>query len=196
MILLPVGVSSGQLNPAAITAPSVVKPIKKNYLRRSLQSLFRGNQARPEAAAAVPARMRLGDECPLRVLLVEDNAVNPKVALRFLERLGYSANAVANGLEALESFAARARDDERGLLDLQMPEMDGLEPSRQIRPRLPKERQPKMISLTANALEGDRELGFAAGMDDSITEPVKLHKLGAVIRRQFAAETADAESQV
>ena len=116
--------------------------------------MFKGNQARPEAAAAAPARMRLGDECPLRVLLAEDNAVNPKVPLRFLERLGYSANAVANGLEALESFAARARDDERGLLDLQMPEMDGLEPSRQIRPRLPKERQPK-DDLAA----GERALG-------------------------------------
>ena len=194
LILLPVGMSSSQLNPAALAAPSVVKPIKNISLLRSLQSLFKGNQARPEAAATAPAKALLGEEFPLRVLLVEDNAVNQKVALRFLERLGYSADAVANGLEALDSIAVR--DYELVLMDLQMPEMDGFEASRQIRRRLPKERQPKIIALTANALQGDRELCLAAGMDDYITKPVKLHELGAVIRRQFTSETADAESQV
>jgi len=64
--------------------------------------------------------------------------------------------------------------------------MDGLEASRQIRRRLPAERQPKIIALTANAMEGDRELCLAAGMDDYISKPVKLHEMAAAIRRQFA----------
>ena len=72
-------------------------------------------------------------------------------------------------------------------MDLQMPEMDGCEATRQIRSRLPADRQPKIIALTANALQGDRELCLSAGMDDYITKPVKLHEIADAIRRQFSA---------
>ncbi len=194
LALLPVGMSSGQLSPGALRFASVVKPIKNIALVRSLQSLLQGDQARPETTAAGPAKALLGEEIPLRVLLVEDNAINQKVALRFLERLGYSADAVANGLEALDNIGVR--DYDLVLMDLQMPEMDGFEASRQIRRRLPQERQPKIIALTANALQGDRELCLAAGMDDYITKPVKLHELGTVIRRQFTSSSEAVDSQV
>jgi CheY-like chemotaxis protein len=91
---------------------------------------------------------------------------------------------VGNGLEAVAALEKRAYD--LVLMDLQMPDMDGLEASRQVRRRLPAERQPKIIALTANAMEGDRELCLDAGMDDYISKPVKMHEIAAAIRRQFA----------
>jgi CheY-like chemotaxis protein len=83
----------------------------------------------------------------------------------------------------LSTLAARRYD--LVLMDLQMPEMDGLEASRQIRIRFSADRQPKIIALTANAMQGDRELCLAAGMDDYISKPVKMHEISAAIRRQF-----------
>jgi CheY-like chemotaxis protein len=127
--------------------------------------------------------MLLAHEFPLNMLLAEDNTVNQKVALRFLERLGYRADAVGNGLEVIAALGTRRYD--LILMDLQMPEMDGLEASRQIRRQLPPERQPKIIALTANAMQGDRELCLAAGMDDYVSKPVKLHEITAAIRRIF-----------
>ena len=117
------------------------------------------------------------------MLLAEDNAVNQKVALRFLERLGYHADAVANGLEVVTALKRRRYD--LVLMDLQMPEMDGLEASRRVRATIPADHQPKIIALTANAMQGDRELCLAAGMDDYISKPVKMHEIAAAIRRQF-----------
>jgi CheY-like chemotaxis protein len=126
----------------------------------------------------------LAEEFPLSVLLAEDNPVNQKVAARFLERIGYRADCVVNGLEAVEALNSRHYD--LVLMDLQMPEMDGLEASRLIR-KLRLDRQPKIIALTANAMQGDRELCLAAGMDDYVTKPVKIHEIAAAIRRQFSA---------
>ena len=114
--------------------------------------------------------------------------MNQKVALRFLERMGYNADAVGNGLEAVNAF--QHRDYDLVLMDLQMPEMDGLEASRRIRRTLPADRQPKIIALTANAMQGDREICLDAGMDDYISKPVKMHEIVAAIRRQFPKEKA------
>jgi CheY-like chemotaxis protein len=130
-----------------------------------------------------PEDRPIAEEIPLTVLLAEDNAVNQKVALRFLERMGYQADAVGNGLEVVNAFQNRSYD--LVLMDLQMPEMDGLEASRRIRRTLPADRQPKIIALTANAMQGDREICLDAGMDDYISKPVKMHEIVAAIRRQF-----------
>jgi CheY-like chemotaxis protein len=161
---------------------STSKPLRTASLVHAIGSLFN-----PTLTAAVfglkPAERPVGEELPLDILLAEDNAVNQKVALRFLERLGYHADAVANGLEVLTTLERRPYD--LVLMDLQMPEMDGLEASRQIRARFPVDRQPKIIALTANAMQGDRELCLAAGMDDYISKPVKMHEISAAIRRQF-----------
>ncbi len=106
------------------------------------------------------------------------------MAQRFLERLGYRADAVGNGLEVLAALENRRYD--LVLMDLQMPEMDGLEASRLIRRQFAADRQPKIIALTANAMQGDREICLEAGMDDYISKPVKLPEIAAAIRRQFS----------
>jgi PAS domain S-box-containing protein len=162
---------------------AVSKPIKTSSFLQALALL--GNRS-GSGGIVVQARHEdrpVAEEIPLTVLLAEDNAVNQKVALRFLERMGYNADAVGNGLEAVNSFATR--DYDLVLMDLQMPEMDGLEASRKIRRTLPADRQPKIIALTANAMQGDREICLDAGMDDYISKPVKMHEIVAAIRRQF-----------
>jgi len=162
----------------------VYKPLKANTLLQAFTALG-SPVAQPVATQGLAAapKLQLADEFPLNVLLAEDNNVNQKVALRFLERLGYRADAVSNGLEVITALETRQYD--LVLMDLQMPEMDGLEASRQIRRLLPPGRQPKIVALTANAMQGDRELCLDAGMDDYISKPVKLHEIGAAIRRLF-----------
>jgi len=115
---------------------------------------------------------------------VEDNPVNQKVALRYLERMGYRADAVANGLEAVH--AMRERNYHLLFMDVQMPEMDGLEATRQIRAIISAERQPVIVALTANAMQGDRERCIESGMNDYITKPVKIDEIQAVISRHFS----------
>jgi CheY-like chemotaxis protein len=162
---------------------STSKPIRTSSLLAAIASLFSGTKD-ASATGVLLANRPVGEEIPLDILLAEDNAVNQKVALRFLERLGYRADAVANGLEALETLERRRYD--LVLMDLQMPVMDGFEATRQIRTRLAADRQPKIIALTANAMAGDRDLCIAAGMDDHISKPVKMHEIAAAIRRHFS----------
>jgi CheY-like chemotaxis protein len=140
----------------------------------------------PAAEAPAPRReVLLAEEIPLRVLLAEDNSVNQKVALGLLRRLGYRADLVANGVEAVARVLGQHYD--LVLMDLQMPEMDGIKASQEIRLGAPPGGQPKIIALTANAMDGDREHCIAAGMDDYVAKPVKLQEVSAAIRRQFGA---------
>jgi signal transduction histidine kinase/DNA-binding response OmpR family regulator len=131
--------------------------------------------ARPRADPAMAARH------PLRILLAEDNVVNQKLALRFLTQMGYRADLAANGVEAVESVIRQAYDVI--LMDVQMPEMDGLEASRRINAQLPAIKRPRIVAMTANAMEGDRELCFAAGMDDYITKPIRVEQLVEALMR-------------
>ena len=121
-----------------------------------------------------------------RVLLAEDNAVNQKVAFRMLEHLNYRADLAANGLEVLEAMQRQPYDIV--LMDLQMPEMDGLEATRRLRAlEVPGGPRPWIVALTANAMQGDREACLAAGMDDYISKPMKVPELAAALARARAA---------
>ncbi|MDD1726322.1 MAG: PAS domain S-box protein [Methanothrix sp.] len=117
----------------------------------------------------------------LRILLAEDNAVNQMVALRMLERLGYRADTAVNGQEVLQALQNRSYDIV--LMDVQMPEMDGLEAARRIRSS--KSGQPYIIAMTAHAMKGDREVCMEAGMNDYVSKPVRMEELRAAIMRSL-----------
>ena len=116
---------------------------------------------------------------PLRILLVEDNAVNQKLGLRLLSRMGYEADLAANGREAVQAVERRRYD--LVLMDVQMPEMDGLEATRHIRANIPQAERPWIIAMTAEAMEGDRERCLEAGMDGYVSKPIRVEELVAAV---------------
>jgi PAS domain S-box-containing protein len=117
---------------------------------------------------------------PLRILLAEDNVVNQKLALRLFSLMGYDVDVAANGIEAVAAVERQSYDVV--FMDVQMPEMDGLEATRQIRARFADD-GPRIVAMTANAMEGDREACLAAGMDDYVGKPIRVHELVAAIER-------------
>ena len=168
-------------------ASHLLKPLKTAPLLLTIRSLFSPPAMPTDPAASV--RRLLSDEIPLKILLVEDNPVNRNVALSLLARLGYKADSVVNGSEAVTAFGDRNYD--LVMMDLQMPVMDGLEATRELRRCLAAARQPRIVALTANAILGDREMCLAAGMDDYVTKPLKIDGLAAAIRRNCAAKIAN-----
>ncbi len=163
---------------------TLMKPVKPSRLFDLIIDLLleprRGPTAdRGEAAEAAPGRS------DLRILLAEDNVVNQKVALRILEKLGHSADLAGNGLEAVAALHRQPYDIV--LMDVQMPELDGLAATRRIRADLPPDRQPWIIAMTANALEGDREKCLTAGMDDYVSKPVRVVALQKALEKGAAA---------
>ena len=117
----------------------------------------------------------------IRILLAEDNVVNQKVATHLLDRIGYRADIAANGLEVLEACKRQSYDVV--LMDVQMPEMDGLEATRRLCRDWPANKKPKIIAMTANAMQGDREKCLEAGMDDYITKPVRREDLAIALSK-------------
>jgi signal transduction histidine kinase/DNA-binding response OmpR family regulator len=152
------------------------KPLHQSHLFDMLASLFAKTHVvdRAEKKGTSTIDRDLATRHPLRILLAEDNAVNQKLALRVLEQMGYRADLASNGLEAIESVERQTYDVI--LMDVQMPEMDGLEATRRIVARWPDDR-PRIIAMTANAMQGDREECLAAGMDDYITKPIRVDVL-------------------
>jgi GAF domain-containing protein/CheY-like chemotaxis protein/tetratricopeptide (TPR) repeat protein len=155
----------------------LAKPIRQSHLFDTLVSLL-VRDAAPRAAPA-QAKSQLDPEMaarhPLRILLAEDNVVNQKLALRLLQQMGYRADLASNGIEAVESVQRQAYDVV--LMDVQMPEMDGLEASRRITAAIPVGERPRIVAMTANAMQGDREMCMEAGMDDYITKPIRVESL-------------------
>ncbi len=164
---------------------SAVKPLRTFALVRALNALFFSSTTTASPGKEAET-LNLAQEFPLNVLLAEDNPVNQKVALRFLDRLGYKADAVANGIEAVK--AVTNGNYQLVFMDLQMPEMDGMEATRRIRRTLPLDRQPCIVALTANAMPSDRDRCLEIGMNGFITKPVKLFEIADFIRRHFGAK--------
>jgi CheY-like chemotaxis protein len=165
----------------------LTKPVRRGELRCAIAGSFtRGRPAAPlplsspeEVRGAVVAGDATGK---MAILLAEDNIVNQRVALRILQKAGHSVEVVANGLEALKALDRTAFD--LILMDVQMPEMGGLEATAAIRE---KEKDGRwhipIIAMTAHAMSGDRERCLAAGMDDYISKPIRAASLLALIEQ-------------
>ena len=119
--------------------------------------------------------MREGGHGAARLLVVDDNKVNRLLLTRSLELQGHSVASAENGRVALEML--RRENFDAVLLDMEMPEMDGLEASRQITARWSSDKRPRIVAMTANAMQGDREMCLAAGMDDYLTKPIRVDQL-------------------
>lgn len=157
-------------------AAMLTKPVKQSHLHKILMDILRQEMPVAQQAQAAPGfDAKMAQQLPLRILLAEDNAVNQKVALLMLTRLGYRADVAANGVEVLEALQRQTYDVV--LMDIQMPEMDGLEATQHIMEQLAPEQRPYIIAMTAHALTGDDEKYLAAGMDDYISKPVRPEKL-------------------
>jgi PAS domain S-box-containing protein len=171
------------------------KPIKPSQLFDALVSVLaeRPVHVSDHGVGRSELDPELARRRPLRILLAEDNVVNQKVALRLLGQMGYRADVAANGLEAVAAVERQTYDVV--LMDVQMPEMDGFEASREINRRWPGERRPRLVAMTANAMQGDRERCVAAGMDDYVAKPIRVDELVAALGRchrrpEAAARTA------
>ena len=169
----------------------LTKPVKPSQLFDALVELLApadgtvavGLHASP---AGAQANERIFDpetaaRHPLRILLAEDNALNRQMALQILGRLGYGADVATNGVEAIS--ALRAAEYDVVLMDVQMPEMDGLEAARRICADWPRAQRPRIVAMTANTMSGDREECLAAGMDDYLPKPIRVPDLVAALER-------------
>jgi CheY-like chemotaxis protein len=135
--------------------------------------------AKEEIVAREMLKTGFAAEFPLRILIAEDNLINQQLIKQILGNLGYQPDTVENG--RLAAAAAGEEEYDLILMDVQMPEMDGLEATRRIRQE--SLRQPVIIALTANAMQGDREECLQAGMDDYISKPVRLDELMRLLEK-------------
>lgn len=163
----------------------MTKPVRRAQLLRTLEDHF-SHLKRSERRPVVPQSVfqthtMQASPYPLRILLAEDNAVNQKVAMHILHRLGYRVDLAANGIEVLDALKRQKYDVI--LMDVQMPEMDGLAATVAIRQNLPASQQPYIVAMTANAMQGDREQCLEAGMDDYLSKPFKTNDLVVVLER-------------
>lgn|GEM_PF-1755619 len=164
-------------------AAYLTKPVQPSRLHDTLTEIFekkwpaRYTSEKP----VVTLDITFARQYPLRMLLAEDNAVNQKVAERILQKLGYRVDIVANGIEAVEACTRQNYDVV--FMDIQMPEMDGVEATRSIRQNIQQVQQPYIIAMTANALVGDREKYLKSGMDDYVSKPIRIDELIASLER-------------
>lgn len=189
VILLPMGKQPENLAPSLFAA-SLNTPLKYDLLRDMLLVVLTGQLPKIPSggASSVTFDAHMAQRYPLKILLAEDNPVNQQVILLMLEKLGYHADMVPNGSQALQVIKERAYD--LILMDDQMPEMDGEEATRRIRMELPLRKQPYIIVLTANASLGDREYYLGSGMDDYLSKPVRMETLvNALVRCQSLRQT-------
>jgi len=167
------------INTPVQLAACLAKPIKAGLLFDTLVAVLEGGGVLPVPAAAAPPPATRRSLPPLALLVAEDNPMNQRVMLRLLQHLGVQADLAADGRQALDAVARRHYD--LVLMDIQMPEMDGVEAARAIvRQRGPRG-LPRIVAMTANAMTGDRETYIAAGMDGYLAKPIELQDLQALL---------------
>jgi CheY-like chemotaxis protein len=181
----------GSEEPDDVFAAVISKPVKQSQLFDVLVSLLADGDNAPSIPESDGPTSNLGQRHPLRLLLAEDNTVNQQIAVLVLEAMGYRADVVANGSEAVEAVHNVPYDVV--LMDVQMPEMDGLEATRQICARPPTSGAPHIIAMTANAMQGDREACLAAGMNDYLSKPIRPEELARALAK---APSRDNEASV
>ena len=207
ILLTPVGKNGNCPEMANVArAGCLTKPVKPAQLHDALLRVISGSSpAVQKKPGAVKLDPKLAERLPLRILLCDDNAINQKVATRLLQQMGYQPDVAVNGVEALTALERKTYD--LVFMDVQMPEMDGLEATRLIRERQnEKARQTKfqapvvIIAMTAGAMPGDRDKCIAAGMDDYLAKPVRPEDIRALIERWASAaktqraKTSDTET--
>ena len=176
---------------AAAFSSAVSRPVRPSSLAQAVHRALQKSRSRGTSSLqAAPASSK--DEMNLSILLAEDNAVNQMVALRMLERLGCRADVAANGLEVCRAMETEHYDVV--LMDVQMPEMDGLEATRKIR-GMPEISQPYIIAMTAHAMKGDKEECLKAGMDDYVSKPVRIEQLQAALQNSRKEKRGDDQLQ-
>ncbi len=159
-----------------VFAATLAKPLRQSPLLDTLVNvLVQGAAPKAVQVAKPKVDAAMAQQHPLRILLAEDNVVNQKLAMRLLQQMGYRADLAANGIEAIEAIERQPYDVV--LMDVQMPEMDGMEASRRITAKWAPGERPRIIAMTANAMQGDREACLAAGMDDYVTKPIRVDAL-------------------
>jgi PAS domain S-box-containing protein len=170
------------------------KPVRPSILLETLLSVFSHQpvQVHENTHQNSVFDKHLAEKFPLRILLAEDNVINQKVASRMLERMGYRIDLAADGLEVLQALERQTYD--LVFMDVQMPEMDGIEATNQIRQRFPKERIPRIVAMTAHALEGDRDRFLAEGMDDYVSKPIQINDLVRSIENVVPLKLVDSST--
>ncbi|MEP0848925.1 MULTISPECIES: response regulator [Cyanophyceae] len=181
------------INPVSGTvdfAAFLTKPVKQSHLYNVLGNVLAQQpiQVKHSRSNIPQINSQLGVDFPLRILLAEDNIVNQKVALQLLKQIGYQADIANNGLEVLEALRHQYYDVV--LMDVQMPEMDGLSATRRIVEEWCQDR-PYIIAMTANAMQGDREECLNAGMDDYVSKPIRIEALITAISKCQPKEAGD-----
>jgi CheY-like chemotaxis protein len=208
LVLTSQGMDSGRSKALGV-AQTLAKPVKAAQLMNALSKVLERlpaaglasastfapsrSGALPAASAPAPlsasatsvAKPKLAHSYPLRILLAEDNLVNQRVASLILQGMGYEVSVAVHGAVALQMLreAGQSHPFDVVLMDVQMPEMDGLEATRRIRAELPAQLQPQIVAMTANAMEGDRESCLAAGMDDYLSKPIKPVALATALEQ-------------
>jgi PAS domain S-box-containing protein len=193
IVLTPLGKISEELTSPNSKITIIQKPAKRISLHKAFRSHFSKEKVEVvKEKTASPAQIEKYEwKRALKILLVEDNAVNQRIAIRLLEKLDLRADIAGNGLEAVE--AIKSINYDMILMDVLMPEMDGLQATKIIRNELQRKSLPKIIAMTANSMIGDREMCLDAGMDDYLTKPIRIDELESKLNKwgKAAAEEKD-----
>lgn len=187
VILLSSVGNESQKNYPNLFAATLAKPVKQHHLSMAIQNEFKHKQYlnSNEHKTTSVLSLDFAAENPASVLVAEDNLINQKLIMRILEKLGFNATLTNNGREVLDELNKKMHDII--LMDIQMPEIDGLEATRIIR-KMENIDQPYIVAMTANAMPEDREECFSAGMDNYVSKPVKLELLVNVLREGYKAK--------